>query len=150
MPINPKRKIERLLKAAKKIPKPKTPKQKQEDLERRAKRMDYNPTTPEYIFADLLLSIKVKYETQKILEGKIFDFFIPEKNILVEIDGNYWHGHGKSIQEMNEIQLKAFHNDKKKDGIAKTAGFQLIRIWEHELDDEHYEETKTKMRQLLK
>jgi len=112
--------------------------------------MDNNPTGPEHTFSGMLLELKIKFETQKVVSGKIFDFFIPEKNTIVEVDGSYWHGYGKTLTEMNDVQRKAYHNDKKKDLIAKTAGYEIVRVWEHELEDEFYLETKERIRSLLK
>ena len=50
------------------------------------------------------------------LGGKIFDYKLG-KNILIELDGEYWH----SSEE-------AKNNDKIKNEIAKTNGFVLIRV----------------------
>ena len=50
------------------------------------------------------------------LGGKIFDYKLG-KNILIELDGEYWH----SAED-------AKNNDKIKNEIAKTNGFVLIRV----------------------
>lgn len=143
-----------ILRAAKKASKSKpkifNPSDKQKYLERQAKKMDNKPTAPENAFIEILKSLKLKYETQKIINGKIFDFYIPDKNAIFEIDGNYWHGYGLKITEMNEIQVKAFKNDQLKEGIAKGMGFHFFRIWEHELEDEKFEDTKEKVRKIIK
>ena len=139
------------MRAATRLPKtPRTQEQKQKYLEGQARKMDRNPTAPEAAFENMLISIKIKYETQKIVHGKIFDFYVPEKNIIFEIDGNYWHGYGLKIEEMNEIQRKSFYNDQKKSVLAEGAGFKLVRIWEHELEDENYLECEKKVRNILK
>lgn len=57
-------------------------------------------------------SIEGSYE----LCGKIFDYKLG-KNILIELDGEYWHS-------SDEAKL----NDKIKNKIAKTEGFTLIRV----------------------
>lgn len=150
MPINSKKKVERLLKAGKKIPCAHSPLQKQKKIEGRAKRMEYYPTAPENAFAELLTQLKINWQPQKIVNGKIFDFYDPDTNTLFEVDGSYWHGYGLTLQEMNDIQRKAFHNDKKKDSIARSFGYKLIRVWEHELEDEMFNQTKEKIRGLLK
>jgi len=148
--FDPKKRMAQLLRAAKRVPKIRTPLDKQKYLERQVKRMDNNPTGCEAIMMELLDSIKVKFETQKIVHGKIYDFYIPDKNTLIEVDGSYWHGYGLKIEEMNEIQLRAHKNDQLKDVYAKGLGYELIRVWEHELEDEKYEETKERLRSVLK
>ena len=150
MKFNPKKRMAQILRAAKKVPKIKSPTDKQKYLERQVKKMDNNPTGCEALMIEILTSIKVKYETQKIVHGKIFDFYIPAKNILIEVDGNYWHGYGLRVEEMNEIQLRAYKNDQLKDVYAKGLGYELIRVWEHELEDENFEKTKEHLRSLLK
>jgi very-short-patch-repair endonuclease len=148
--FNPKKRYAQLLRAAKRVPKVRTQADKQKYLEGQVKRMDNKPTGCEALMIELLKDIKVKFETQKIVHGKIFDFYIPEKNTLVEVDGDYWHGHGLKLEEMNDIQKKAHKNDLLKDVFARGLGYELIRIWEHELEDELFEVTKERLRAILK
>ncbi len=150
MKYDPAKIVAKKLRAAKRLLRVRTPADKQKYLEGQAKKMDNNPTAPEVAFIELLTSIKVKYETQKIVNGKIFDFYIPEKNTLVEIHGTYWHGYNLPIEEMNDIQKKSHKNDILKETFAKGFGYLFEVVWEHELDDEHFEETKERIRQILK
>ncbi len=151
MAYNPKRKIQRLLWVLKrKASKVRTSEDKKRYVENQAKKMDKNPTGCEFAFIELLNELKVKYETQKIIKGKIFDFYIPDKNILVEVDGTYWHGYNKTLNEMNDVQKKVYYNDRRKDTLARGLGYTLIRVWEHELDDESYVDTKERLRKILK
>lgn len=66
-----------------------------------------------------------KYE----LDGKIYDAFLPEKNILIEIDGDFWHK-----QTLNECKYKyqteSYYNDIVKNEIASNNNIKLIRIRE--------------------
>ncbi len=151
MAYNPKKKIQRMLWVLKrKATKVRTAEDKQKYIEKQARKMDKNPTGCEVVFIELLNELKVKFETQKIIQGKIFDFYIPDKNILFEVDGSYWHGYNKTLTEMNDVQKKIYYNDRKKTTLAKGLGYELIRVWEHELDDEHYSETKERLRGILK
>ena len=127
---------------------PKTQKQKQAFIEGMAKRMDKNPTAPERSFELLLKEIGIKYETQKIVGGKIYDFFIPSKNILVEVDGDYWHAKDKELKEMSAMQKRTFYNDIKKNAIAKNNGYEIERVWEEEIM-KNYELTKSRFKYLL-
>lgn len=154
MTYDPKKKVEKMLKAIKKnatkIPKIRTLEQKIKYVEGCAKKMDNNPTGLEAKFIELLNELKIKFETQKILQYKIYDFYIPSVNTIIELDGSYWHGYGKTLDEMNDIQKRTYYNDRKKDILAKGLGYNIIRIWEHELDDEYYENTKERLRSELK
>ena len=48
-------------------------------IENQARKMDRNPTGCEKIFCDLLAELKINYETQKIVQGKILIFLYPKK-----------------------------------------------------------------------
>ena len=90
-------------------------------------------------FESKLLEHYIFFETQFQLEGKIFDFFLPEKNLLVEIDGIFWHSRdykeGKlSFESLYPVQKKIFTNDKLKASLAEENGFSLIRIWETDIE----------------
>lgn len=150
MAYNPKKKVQRMLWVLKrKASKVRTATDKKKYIESQAIRMDKNPTGCESAFIELLNELKVKFETQKIIQGKIFDFYLPDKNIIVEVDGNYWHSYNKTLTEMNDVQKKIYYNDRRKDTLAKGLGYKLLRIWEHELDDEHYIDTRESLRKLL-
>ena len=127
---------------------PRTQKQKQAFIEGMAKRMDKNPTAPEKSFASILIELGIEYETQKIVGGKIYDFYIPSKNLLLEVDGNYWHSKDKELKEMSPMQKKTFYNDIRKNAIAKNNGYDIERVWEDEIMED-YELTKSRFKYLL-
>ena len=68
-------------------------------------------TPTEVMFKSYLLSLKVKYEFQKIVyAGKSFyivDFYLPKKNIVIEIDGRQ-HSNPENIEKDKDrtINLK--------------------------------------------
>jgi len=128
--------------------KPRTQKQKEVYLEGMARKMDRKPTTPEILFKSLLEELEIPFETQKIVGGKIYDFYIPSKNLIVEVDGTYWHAKDVEIKDMNQMQRRSVNNDKRKDVIARGSGYQIERVWEDELMKE-YELTKARFKYLL-
>lgn len=127
---------------------PRTQKQKQAFIEGMAKKMDKNPTAPERYFIEILNELGIEFETQKIVGGKIYDFFIPSKNMLIEVDGDYWHAKDKELKEMSLMQKKTFYNDIKKNAIAKNNGFEIERVWEEEIM-KNYQLTKSRFQYLL-
>lgn len=90
-------------------------------------------TAPEIICENYLKEHNITYKYGFELCGKIFDFYIPEINTLIEIDGVYWHGKNKTFTELNEVQLKNKKNDEIKNKIAVDNGYKLVRIWEDEI-----------------
>jgi very-short-patch-repair endonuclease len=122
---------------------------KKKYIEGKAKSMKKKMTWPEREFAKMMGELGVKYETQKIINGKIFDFFIPSKNLVVEVDGNYYHGDENLYETLSPMQKRNKKNDLYKDMVAKGLGYNIERVWESELKDE-YIKTKEKFKKILK
>lgn len=99
-------------------------------------------TTPERKVQNILKELKIKFTTQHEVGGKFYDIYIPSKNVLIEVDGDYWHGKDIEYLDKNKVQKKAFVNDLNKDGIATLHGYTLFRIWESEI-------TKGKIKKML-
>lgn len=60
---------------------------------------------------------KIKLSSSFMLQGKCYDYKVPNRNILIECDGTYWHS-----KPENKI------NDSLKDLIAKENNFLLYRF----------------------
>ena len=73
------------------------------------------------------------FEHQFHLEGKFYDFRIDDT--LIEIDGNWWHGKEKSIEELEGMRKEIRQNDLEKNDIAEQNGFEIVRIWTDEIND---------------
>lgn len=81
------------------------------------------------------LGIKYKYQFKAESIGRYYDFYIPSANIILEIDGSYFHGYGKTHEEKNPMQKHNERVDKQKDLWAALNGYKLIRIWEHDINN---------------
>jgi very-short-patch-repair endonuclease len=72
---------------------------------------------------------------------KSYDFKIKNKKILIEIDGDYWHG-GPGVKKhffkLNEVKL----NDELKNQIAQQKGYKLLRFWESDIYNQPEEMVK--------
>lgn len=82
---------------------------------------------PEKKFKIFLDQNNIKYEFQEpTIYGRI-DFYLPEYELYVEIDGEYWH---PIVYERLNLQLvQSMISQKKRDGMTN-----LIRIRENDLD----------------
>jgi hypothetical protein len=80
-------------------------------------------------------SYKISYINDKNYDKyKYYDFYLPEIKCLIEIHGLYWHP--KNLNSpVNEIQVKNYHNDIFKKNLAKQKGYNLVSIYDYELDD---------------
>lgn len=104
-------------------------------LKNNAKKMSLKMTWPEREFKKILKELKVEFEVQKIVGNKIFDFYIPHINLLVEVDGDYYHANPEKInlENVNRMQAKNMRNDKFKDSLALGLGYRIERVWENDL-----------------
>ena len=65
------------------------------------------------------------------MDGKLFDAYLIEYNILLEFDGEFWHK--SSLEEcMYDFQKESFYNDQIKNSIAKKHDITLYRIREND------------------
>jgi len=119
-------------------------------LQNNAKKMSTKMTWPEREFKKLMKELKVEFETQKIVNNKIFDFYIPHINLLVEIDGDYFHANPEKVklENINRMQVRNIKNDKYKDSLAAGLGYGLERVWENDLKV-NYKEVKARFKKIL-
>lgn len=83
-----------------------------------------------------------------ILHKYQFDLGVKEKRILIEVDGDYWHGNPKFYNEdgsdnkriLNETQKEKIKVDSEKTLWAFSRNFTLIRLWEDEVNDGTFKE----------
>lgn len=80
---------------------------------------------------NFLIDNNIEYikNDRKILDGKELDFFIPTKNIAIEINGIYWHSFDK--KETKEQKYKHFNKFKR----CKELGIRLIQFTDYELEN---------------
>lgn len=88
----------------------------------------------------ILISKGIKFETQYDLyysgsKYKTYDFYLKDFNLLIEADGDYWHGNPKKYKmgDLNETQMINKKNDIFKNKLAKENGFKLLRYWEEDI-----------------
>ena len=99
--------------------------------------------------ADMLESEDIGYEREKPLKymagWRYYDFCLIDYNILIEVDGEYYHDtRGKP----SYVIMMAKKNDAIKNWLAKKEGYNLIRIKEKELLEE-YDGVKEKISLLV-
>lgn len=82
---------------------------------------------PEKEYAKQLKKDGIEYKQQYFLNGYFFDFYLPKENLLIEIDGKFYHPL-KEEDCVYEIQKHNFYRDIKKTKVALDMGFNLKRI----------------------
>lgn len=110
----------------------------------------YKMTIPEKMVEAFLKEHNVNYDYSCIMgsDEKCFqyDFIIHGKRVLIEVQGDYWHGnplyynldgsHGKT--KLNEVQLKNLERDKRKLQFAIDKKFKAVFIWETEIKNNDF------------
>jgi hypothetical protein len=94
-------------------------------------------TDIEILFEGILHEMNIEFQPKYRIYNKNredfwyreYDFLIKNCNILIEVDGDYWHGNEKIFKELSEDQIKTKENDIKKTEFAKLNGFDVIRFW---------------------
>lgn len=81
------------------------------------------------------LGIKYVYQFKALSIGRYFDFFLPECNLMIEVDGDYYHSYGILYEDMTPTQKRNKRVDEQKTMWCLSNGIPLIRIWEHEINN---------------
>ena len=108
-------------------------------IKNKRKHAKYGTSKLEEDFArEFLDKLKVKYDYQFEAKdiGRFFDFFIPTHNLLIEIDGGYYHSDPRVVKEenMNPMQKHNKRVDEYKNKWALSHGIPIMRIWEKDIN----------------
>ena len=90
----------------------------------------------EYRFETLLDLLEIKYTHSFYIPSikKIYDFYLLDYNILIEIDGDFWHGNPTTNHHFKYVEQTKI-NDLFKENLAKEKGYTLIRFWEKDIKE---------------
>ena len=81
--------------------------------------------------------LKVKYIRQ--FEAKdikrFYDFYLPETNLIIEVDGGYYHSDPRvvDINNLSPMQKRNKRIDEVKNKWALAHGIPIMRIWEEDI-----------------
>ena len=90
----------------------------------------------EVLFEEKYLKpLEVKYTKQFYLNRSFYDFKIQDRNILIEVDGDFWHSNPLKYPNgpVYPVQQESYRKDILKNQIAADNNFELIRFWEYEI-----------------
>lgn len=81
------------------------------------------------------LGIKYIWQFEARSIGRWYDFYLPEHNLLIEIDGDWYHSNPYLVKEenMNPMQKHNKRVDEHKNKWALMHGIPLIRFWEKDI-----------------
>jgi len=82
----------------------------------------------------ILDNLNMKYETQYLINNKIcVDIYIKDYNLIIQWDGNYWHGKNIEYDKLDIRQKKRRDLDISQDKYLKKCGYNILRFWEDEV-----------------
>lgn len=87
-------------------------------------------------FENILNLINLKNEFQYEFKKRLFDFYLNDYNILIEVDGNFYHCHPEIYKEpVYKSQKITLKNDKYKNVLCKNHNITLLRYWEKDINE---------------
>lgn len=83
------------------------------------------PTSIEKKVYRVLKESGLLFETQKLINGHfLVDAYIPSLNLVIEVDGSYWHSLDRVVKK-----------DRAENAYLKKCGYRVVRIPENEVSD---------------
>lgn len=88
-----------------------------------------------------LYSKGIEFQDNYIIKYYEYDFFVPQYNILIEVQGDYWHANPEIYSEKKLLlhQKEKRIRDIQKRTFAENMGFQLIEIWEKDIKNGNFD-----------
>jgi len=84
-----------------------------------------------------------QYRKQCFISGKAFDFYVPNSNLLVEVNGDYWHANPEIYDESDIISYPGGEvvvgeirkRDQSKINLAEKTGYNVLEVWESDIEN---------------
>jgi very-short-patch-repair endonuclease len=95
-----------------------------------------NISSLELKIKEFLKENNIIFEQQYLLPNSLYrvDFFIKEKNLIIEILGDYWHCNPEIYSKpKDDIQAKKILSDKKKMTFIKSNNYNILCFWENDI-----------------
>jgi very-short-patch-repair endonuclease len=96
----------------------------------------FKKTSIEQKIEDLLVELGVNFIHSAFVNRRQYDFKLVDKMILIEADGDYWHGNTFRYESITEQQEMKQKDDRIKDSIAFKYGYTILRFWESDINND--------------
>lgn len=95
----------------------------------------------EQFVANILDELQISYGSPFKFQTYLFDFILPIKNIVIEVNGTYWHCDPRFFNENDQVkfpgQVLLAKQVWDKDCVKKTKlennGYRVHYVWEHDI-----------------
>jgi G:T-mismatch repair DNA endonuclease (very short patch repair protein) len=91
----------------------------------------------EKIIRSILLSLDIDFSSEIYIVPKKHrcDFIINNTKKIIEVNGDFWHGHNKELEDMDEFLKKSINRYEEKVKYYKENDYELLEIWEWEINE---------------
>ena len=91
------------------------------------------PTIIEQLGYAVLTELGVAFDKQCHIGTNVVDAFVPSIGLVIQFDGNFWHGNPDMYPTPNEYQKKRQLNDAACDARMRERGYSVLRLWESDM-----------------
>jgi G:T-mismatch repair DNA endonuclease (very short patch repair protein) len=92
--------------------------------------------------AYLLNILDIKYQSTYFLTNKSYDLYIEEFNLIIEINGDFWHANPNKYKAHDILKFpkkvktasEIWEKDRIKKELAENLGYNTFYIWENEIN----------------
>jgi hypothetical protein len=79
---------------------------------------------------DIILKLGYNVEEEYLIKGRPYDVYVPQKNLLIEFNGTYWHRDPRFYDKENSQLI--WNKDKSKTDIALKNGYRIETVWQYD------------------
>lgn len=99
----------------------------------------YKPSKLENTFSNILTLLNINHSRSFYIKDikAFYDFYLPDHNIIIEVDGDFWHTNPIKYPDgpTCKCQIKNLINDEKKNKWAVNNGYKMLRFWENDINN---------------
>lgn len=97
----------------------------------------------------MLDSLGMVYERQHVIGGTFcVDAFVPSLGMVIQFDGDYWHGNPATFPEPDARQRKRMAVDRSQDAYLAACGYTVVRFWASDMTN-HPDRVITELQRVL-
>lgn len=102
---------------------------------------------------NFLKQLNIEFIIHKYMNIKhayMCDIFIPSMNLIMEVDGDYWHGNSKNpkFKILNSSQIEQKEEDNIRTQELTERGFRVLRLWESDIEKMNIENFTERLKHL--
>ena len=93
----------------------------------------------EKTFSNILTLLNINHQPHFYAKDikAFYDFYLPDYNIIIEVDGDFWHANPIKYPDgpTYKCQIKNSINDEKKNKWVTDNGYKMLRFWENDINN---------------